>query len=172
MNGFRKVDPMALAGNVFDMLDREWMLVTAGNMSRYNTMTASWGMFGFLWRKPVATIFIRPQRYTYNFVEENGAFTLSFFGTKCREALNICGTKSGRNIDKARETGLTPIGTPNGSVSFLEARLIIDCNKLYSDDIIPERFESNEIPESIYPQRDFHRFFIGEIAGCYERVAK
>lgn len=172
MNGFRKIEPMALTSNVFEMLDRDWMLITAGDMLKHNTMTASWGMFGFLWRKPVVNIFIRPQRYTYNFVDESNHFSLSFFGTKYREALNICGTKSGRDIDKIKEANLTPIQTPNGTVSFLEARLIFDCVKLYSDDIVPNCFNDNQVPLSIYPQNDFHRFFIGEIVGCYERVAK
>lgn len=85
------------------------MLVTAGNAEKFNMMTASWGGLGFLWNRPVAFVFIRPQRYTFDFVERNEGFTLSFFGEEYRKVLQLCGTKSGREIDKVAETKLTPL---------------------------------------------------------------
>ena len=94
------------------------MLVTAGNAEKFNMMTASWGGLGFLWNRPVAFVFIRPQRYTFDFVERNEGFTLSFFGEEYRKVLQLCGTKSGREIDKVAETKLTPICNSIGKYGF------------------------------------------------------
>lgn len=168
LENYRTISPFVLGGNIFSMLDKEWMLITAGSTESFNTMTASWGMFGILWNKPVATIFIRPQRYTLEFVEKQNVFTLSFFGKGHRDVLNFCGTKSGREHNKPMETGLTPVITPKQGIAFAQARLVVDCVKLYNDKIVPEGFESKELPTSIYPKDDFHSFFIAEILGCYE----
>jgi flavin reductase (DIM6/NTAB) family NADH-FMN oxidoreductase RutF len=145
IKGFEEIDAKSLSGNVFDMLDDDWMLITAGTSQHCNTMTASWGGFGILWHKPMAICFVRPQRYT----------------------LHFCGQKSGRNVDKIKETGLITLETPNKAIAFEQARLIIECRKVYSDDIKPEKFLAPEIIGHIYPSKDFHRFFIGEITGCY-----
>jgi flavin reductase (DIM6/NTAB) family NADH-FMN oxidoreductase RutF len=165
---FTELNPYKLNENVFKLLDVKWMLITAGTADKYNTMTASWGGLGVLWNKSVATIYIRPQRYTFEFVEKNSIFNLSFFDKKYKPALNFCGSKSGRDYDKAKETGLTPVITTNGCISFQEAYLSIDCNKIYADNIKPEAFIDKAIIEKIYPTKDFHRFYIGEIIGCYQ----
>lgn len=161
------IDPYKLNENVFDLLDVKWMLITAGNPDSFNMMTASWGGLGVLWNKSVVTIYVRPQRYTYKFVEENAAFNISFFDKKYRSALNFCGSKSGRDYDKVKETGLTPVITPKGNISFQEAYLSIDCTKLYADDLNPDKFIDKSLIEKVYPSKDFHRFYIGEITGCY-----
>src|SRR5574344_709569 len=101
-----KINVKELNDNIFDTIGKEWMLVCAGNKEKFNMMTASWGCLGWLWNKPVAVVFIRPERYTYGFVEDNARVTLSFFGQECRKALQICGTKSGRDCDKVAEAGL------------------------------------------------------------------
>ena len=75
------------------------MLVTAGTKEKFNTMTASWGGIGWLWNKPVAFVFIRPERYTYEFVEKNDYLTLSFLGEENKKIHAVCGSKSGRNIE-------------------------------------------------------------------------
>lgn len=103
-----RIDPARLAENFIELIGREWMLVTAGSPEKFNTMTASWGGAGFLWNRPVAFVFVRPERYTYEFMERETCFTLSFLGHGDREAYRICGSKSGRRIDKAAEAGLTP----------------------------------------------------------------
>ena len=107
---FSRIDPKELDQNVFSMIGEQWMLVTAGTAERCNTMTASWGGLGVLWGKPVATVYIRPQRYTLEFVEREDCFTLSFFGEEYRKALALCGSKSGRDVDKVKECGFTVAG--------------------------------------------------------------
>jgi flavin reductase (DIM6/NTAB) family NADH-FMN oxidoreductase RutF len=161
------ISPYELTDNPFDLLDRQWMLVTAGSTEAFNTMTASWGGFGILWNKPVAFVFIRPQRHTFRFAEEHSGFTLSFFAPQYRKALEFCGSKSGRDYDKPKATGLTPVSTPANGIAFQEARLILDCQKLYADFIKAENFVERAIIDRVYPGNDFHRLYVAEIVGCY-----
>ncbi len=168
LKNFDSVDPFTLKENVFDMLQDEWMLITAGDDKEFNTMTAAWGSFGILWRKPISMIYIRPQRHTFKFTEQHDTYTLSFFGhNNFRKELSFCGSKSGRDYNKPKETGLTPVITPAGYIAFQEARLIVDCRKMYADFIKPENFTDLAIDQSVYPTKDYHRFYIGEITGCY-----
>ena len=165
---FKRRSLSLLNENVFDMLDKEWMLITAGTTQKFNTMTASWGGFGILWNKPVAIIYVRPQRHTYGYTETNDIFTLSFFGHgSMREALSFCGSKSGRDFDKPKETGLVPTVTSENGVAFEQARLVFDCRKLYADDIKPQNFIDVGIDSKVYSAKDYHRFYIAEILGCY-----
>jgi flavin reductase (DIM6/NTAB) family NADH-FMN oxidoreductase RutF len=161
------IDPYKINENVFDLLDNKWMLITAGTAEHFNTMTASWGGLGVLWNKSIVTIYIRPQRYTYKFVEENPSFNISFFEEQYKPALNVCGSKSGRDLDKVKEAGLTPVITPKGNITFQEAYLTIDCRKLYADDLKSDNFIDKRIIDKTYPTQDFHRFFIGEIVDCF-----
>lgn len=129
-----------LTENFFEAIGKEWMLVTSGSKEKFNTMTASWGGIGFLWNKAVAFIFIRPERYTYEFIEKNDMLTLSFLGSGNRSIYNICGSKSGRDTDKIKESGLLPLTTPDGNVTFEQARLTLECRKLYGQLLSPEHF--------------------------------
>lgn len=155
-----------LSDNVFKLLDDDWMLVTAGSADSYNTMTASWGCFGILWNKPIAICFIRPQRYTLEFVNRADTFTLSFYPEEYRNALNFCGSHSGRKTDKVEHMGLKPVFTETGSVYFSQARIVLECKKLYADGLNPANFIKPRLVNEIYPQNDFHHFFIGEIMNC------
>lgn len=159
---FQKINPKALDKNVFSMLGDQWMLITAGTPERCNTMTASWGGLGVLWNKNVATCYIRPQRYTLEFVEQSEHFTLAFFGEEYRKSLSLCGSKSGRDLDKVKECGFTVAAGAGNAPYFEEAELVLVCRKLYWQDIDPAHFLTPEI-EKNYPQKDYHRMFIGEI---------
>lgn len=161
-----RINIKSLPDNVFKLLDNDWMLVTAGNLDSYNTMTASWGSFGMLWNKPIAVCFIRPNRYTLEFVNKSDFFTLSFFEEKYHNILSFCGGHSGRNTDKAALTGLSPVSSEYGSVYFSQARIVIECKKLYADSIKPDNFIQTSLIKDIYPQQDFHHIFIGEIKNC------
>jgi flavin reductase (DIM6/NTAB) family NADH-FMN oxidoreductase RutF len=165
---FSIIKPESIEDNLFKLIGSDWMLVCAGKPDNYNMMTASWGFAGVLWRKHVAVAFIRPQRHTFGFMESNAYYSLSFFGEEHREILNLCGTVSGRDLNKMDIEGLTPLETPLGNVIFEEARLVFECRKLYYDDIKPELFQAFEI-EKIYPTKDYHRFFIGEIVNVWKK---
>lgn len=159
---FEKIDPKALDQNVFSLIGDQWMLITAGKQDQCNTMTASWGGLGVLWGKPVATVYIRPQRYTLEFVEREDTFTLCFFGEQYRKALALCGSKSGRDVDKVKECGFT-VATAEGAPYFEEADLVLVCKKAYWQDMDPTHFLDGEIDSKWYPGKDYHRIFIGEI---------
>jgi len=163
MNKFTEINPLQLNESAFRIIGKEWMLITAGDMENWNTMTASWGGMGELWFKPVVFTFIRPTRYTREFVEREEVFTLSFFDETHRKALNFCGANSGRDCDKAAETGLTPFATGGGSVAFEEARLVLECRKMYFQDIQPEQFLDESIDSKYYPEKDYHRMYVGEV---------
>lgn len=165
---FIKIQPQNINNNPFKAIGEDWMLITAGNLDSYNTMTASWGGLGVLWGKNIAFCVVRPTRYTYEFMEKADTFTLSFFTNKYKKALGFCGSHSGRDCDKAKETGLTAAETDNGSVYFSEARLVLECRKLYFDDINPENFIDPEI-DSNYPKKDYHRMYVGEIVNVLKK---
>ncbi len=165
---FQIIDPKAMTANPFALIGDQWMLVTAGKPGKVNTMTASWGGLGVLWGRPVATIYIRPSRYTYGFLEQEGVFTLSFLPESQREALRLCGSKSGRDIDKVKACGFTPIEDETGAVYFEQAELVLVCKKLYYQDILPEHFLDPSIAKD-YPNGDYHRLYIGEILRVLEK---
>ncbi|MDR1862723.1 MAG: flavin reductase [Treponema sp.] len=161
---WRETNIREFPGSPSERIGTGWMLITAGDGAGWNTMTASWGGLGVLWGRDVAFMFIRPSRFTYQFANSSPLFSLSFFDESHRNALNICGAKSGRDIDKAAEAGLTPIvfGV-TGAIGFKEAREIIVCRKLYTHDFDPAQFLDPTSIEKNYGGKDYHRMFIGEI---------
>jgi flavin reductase (DIM6/NTAB) family NADH-FMN oxidoreductase RutF len=165
---FTAVPVFKIQENVFDLIGKQWMLITAGKKDSYNTMTASWGGFGFLWNVPVVFIFIRPQRYTYLFTEANTTFTLCFFEDEFKNILTYCGSHSGRDVDKVKECSLTAAETEHGSIYFEQAKLVLECTKLYYDDIDPAHFIEPGIQRN-YPENDYHRMYIGKVIKCLVR---
>jgi flavin reductase (DIM6/NTAB) family NADH-FMN oxidoreductase RutF len=166
MREFTEITPDRLDENVFNIVGEEWMLITAGRADKFNTMTASWGTLGILWHKPVAICFIRPQRYTFEFAESSEYYTLSFLEPGNREILQFCGTRSGRDTDKIRETGLVPRSTRLGNVYYEQCRLVLECKKLYADRLKEDSFIIPELIGKNYPKKDFHKFYIGELISC------
>ena len=168
MTRFMEIDPHELTDNVFRLIGQNWMLVTAGEREAFNTMTASWGGLGVLWNSPVSMIFVRPSRYTYEFIEREREYTLSFFGPEEKRALQICGSKSGRDIDKVKETGLTPL-FDQPAPYFEQARLVLICRKLYTHDLDPAAFLDPAIMGS-YKNGNYHRMYVGEIVKALQPV--
>ena len=159
---FREIKIEELQFNPFTKIGKEWLLITAGDEKKHNTMTASWGGVGVLWGKNVVTTYIRPQRYTKEFVDAQDVFTITFFGENCRETLALCGKVSGRDGDKIKEAGLTPYFV-DGTTAFEEAEMIFVCRKLYADEIKPEKFIATENDARWYPEKDYHTMYMGEI---------
>ena len=159
---FRKIRPEEIDQNLFSMLNDQWMLVTAGTPEHCNTMTASWGGLGVLWRRNVAMCVIRPQRYTKEFVESHDCFTLSFYPEEYKKALSLCGSKSGREIDKAEETGLIPV-FDQAAPYFEQASLVLVCKKLYAQPMDPAGFVDKALDSRWYPDKDYHKMFVGEV---------
>lgn len=180
MSNFKHIEPTELTDNTVKLIGNDWMLITSAKDTEnlicgtdYNTMTASWGGMGVLWGRPVVFVFIRPQRHTFGFTEENDRLTLSFFDESHRSALSYCGKFSGRDVDKAKECGLTPDTDRNEAgraVWFDEARLVIKAKKLYADWIRRESF-TDDSPMSAYANGDFHKMYVCEITDVLVKEA-
>lgn len=166
-----KIEATDLPDNVVDLIGKQWMLVTAGNRNSYNTMTASWGAIGYMWGKPATFIVVRDTRHTYRFLEREASFTLSFFSEEHRGALRICGTKSGRDTDKVAEAALTPLETPTGLMSFKEARMIVECKKMFVQEIdtanLTEPYKEKVIKDFYTKDTAKHEQFISEITNIW-----
>ncbi|HRY28907.1 MAG TPA: flavin reductase [Elusimicrobiota bacterium] len=160
----KEISPADIRVNPFKLFGSDWTLITAGTKKSCNTMTASWGGFGVLWDKNVCFCFVRPVRHTYQFLEKNDRFSLSFFDEKYRSALNYCGSNSGRDTDKIAGSGLTPV-EEFGTVYFKEARLVVICEKIYFEDFDPKNFRDPKIA-AFYPLKDYHRMYLGGIVTC------
>lgn len=148
--------------------DEQWFLLTSGDFSKndYNTMTVSWGSLGIIWNKPFAQVVVRPTRYTYGFMEQFDSFTLSAFSDTYRKALNLLGSKSGRDGNKIAESGLTPSASSIvAAPHFAEAELVFECRKIYWDDFEPTHFLDPAI-HKLY-RNDYHRIYFGEILGVF-----
>lgn len=164
-----KLNPITDFGN-------DWMVLTAGNKENgYNAMTVAWGQLGSLWergshsnRLPTAICYVRPGRYTKEFMDKEDFFTLSHFGSAHKKALAYLGTHSGRDGDKIKCTGLTPIFA-DGVTYFEEAETVYICHKLYHAPLVPDGFTDKGLIDFNYPERDFHEMYIGEIVKILTR---
>ncbi|MBQ7596473.1 MAG: flavin reductase [Clostridia bacterium] len=163
----KRISPCEIKENAVKLISQDWGLLSAGNKDAWNTMTVSWGMIGELWGKDVAAVFVRPQRHTKKFIDENEYFSLCFFNEEYKDALKICGSKSGRDIDKAAATGLVPRFDEN-AVYFEQAKLVVICKKISSREMSPQSFADESINNN-YPAGDYHTTYIGEIVTVLEK---
>ncbi len=160
----KEISPVNITDNAVELIGHKWMLITAGDRESFNLMTASWGGIGFMWGKPVAFVVVRPNRYTYEFIEKKEYLTLSFMGEEFRSALRVCGTTSGRNGDKMAAAGLSPIVTEMGNVAVEGADLVLECRKLYSDALKESGFVDKSCLEKWYAEDNpLHRMYVVEI---------
>ena len=157
----KEINVRELKDNFVKMISDDWALLTAGTKDDFNTMTVSWGGIGELWNKDVCFVFVRPQRYTFEFMEKNDYFSLSFFGGEYKKELGICGSKSGRDIDKMAETGFTPVDLDK-AVGYQQAKVNVVLKKLAFQDMKPDGFLDENIMKN-YANNDFHRVYVGEI---------
>lgn len=170
MSDFKRVAPEKLTGNFIDRIENKWALLTVTRPDgSYNTMTVSWGGIGYLWGRPVCFVFVRPQRYTHEFSESADRFTLSFLPDAHHDKLVYCGKVSGRDGDKVKQCGLTPVRT-DGYTYFAEAEQVIAARKIYADELKEGGFLDPAILASCYPQKDFHTVYVCEITGAVESV--
>ncbi len=147
--------------DVFSIFEDDWALVTAGTEGAYNTMTIGWGGLGTLWSRPAATVYVKKNRYTHDFMEKNNWFTVSFFPPEYKKALGILGSRSGRDGDKVAVAGLTPVYLDD-AVTFREASMTLLCRKMYAHD-----FDADAVPadvkEDYYGTEPVHTMYVGEV---------
>ena len=161
--GFKEIKVSDINENFIKNIGDEWMLITAGNKDAYNMMTASWGFAGVMWGAPMAIAAVRPQRYTIEFMKKQEYFTLSFYGDN-KSIHAVCGKESGRDVNKTEKTGLAPLfDDETDAPYFNEARLVLICKKVYTQDLEKSGFLDNSINEKWYPNEDYHTMFYGKI---------
>ena len=159
--------------DIFKLFDDHWALLTAGTPDDYNTMTISWGSLGTIWAprgngRQIATVYVKPSRYTFGYLEKSDYYTISFFPESCRKDMAYLGSHSGRVEDKLAATSLTPVEKSNGTMGFEEATLTLVCHKLYSDAFKKEGIPA-DIVQAYYDGDEPHHFFIGEIVDFDEK---
>lgn len=160
-----QIELEALQVRTHHLWAKQWLLLTAGDFAsgKFNTMTVGWGSLGTMWGDPMAQVVVRPGRYTYQFMERYDTFTLCSFPKAYQKALALLGSKSGRDGDKIAESGLTPeAATVVAAPCFAEAELVLECRKIYAQDMDPNGFLDGSIEEN-YPQNDYHRIYFGRI---------
>jgi flavin reductase (DIM6/NTAB) family NADH-FMN oxidoreductase RutF len=156
--------------DVFGQFDKKWALVTAGDAECFNTMTISWGGLGTIWGKPVATTYVRTSRYTHEFLDKNEYFTISFFPEEYRKVLGVLGSKSGRDMDKMHDGGLTAktveVTKENGekaeTMTFEEAEVTLVCRKLFMQRLEPDNILDENV-KKFYASDAPHDAYIGEV---------
>ena len=157
---FKEIKAKDLGENFIKSIADEWMLITAGNEDGYNMMTASWGFVGEMWGNDTVIAAVRPQRYKMEFIDKNDYFTLSFYGDK-KDIHKVCGSLSGRDVNKTEMTGLTPVFSDN-TVYFGEARLVIISKKQYVAPLTEKGFIDKQILDKWY-NGDLHNMIFGKI---------
>ncbi len=164
---FKEIKPSDIRENFIPAVRDEWMLISAGDEKCHNMMTASWGFTGEMWGKDCAIAAIRPTRHTYTLTEQNDYFALCFMGDN-RECHKVCGSESGRDVDKVAKTGLTPI-FDCGTMYFEEARLVLIVKKMYADTLKPECF-TDKAADTKWYNNDYHKMYFGEIVKVLQKV--
>lgn len=162
MKIYKEIKPEELTESAFKLIGSDWTLITAEKDGKVNTMTASWGGLGIMWKKNVAYIVIRPQRYTKSFVDGAETFSLTFFDNSFKKQLSYLGSVSGRDEDKISKANLT-ITHDEQTPYFEEAKLVILCRKLFAQEFREESFIDSNVVDTCYPKKDFHTMYIAEV---------
>jgi len=163
----REVNVTELSIDVVNLWMNRWLLLTAGTITDCNMMTVAWGSIGCMWSKPFAQIVVRPQRHTRKYIEQSDSFTLCAFPEKHQKDLQTLGTLSGRDGDKLSKTGLTLKASKRVTApAYNEAQLILECRKIYYQDMDPHGFVDKTIQDN-YAANDYHRIYFGEILSVY-----
>ncbi|MBQ8923171.1 MAG: flavin reductase family protein [Lachnospiraceae bacterium] len=157
---------MEFKTDIFKTFDKKWALLTAGDKEKFNTMTISWGGLGTLWNKPVATVYVRTSRYTHDFMDNNDYFTISFYPEQYKKELGVLGSKSGRDIDKMNNSGLTA-EVLDKSMTFAEAEVTLVCKKLFKQELAVANMPE-DIADGLYSGDAPHDMYIGEVVEIIE----
>lgn len=165
----KTIDIDDLSESVSRLIGKEWMLITAGTAEKFNCMTASWGGLGYLWNKPVAFVFVRPNRYTREFIDREQSLTLTFMPERYRKDLVYCGRNSGRDVDKMAATALQPVTTESGLVTYRDARYVLECRKMFRAPLPQEGFlDWSEVYPAMYAEDNpLHLLYICEITAVH-----
>ena len=164
---FSKIEPTEITDNVFKIVGQDFTVITAGNESYFNSMTASYGGWGQLFDVPATWCFLRANRYTLEFIREEQSYTMCYFDDEYKDAVMYFGSKTGRDGDKMENNPLTGVSTPDGNIAYKEARLIIECKLMQITTVSPDDFylqKGREFVEGGFDEaKDYHKLVFGEI---------
>lgn len=158
---FEHIRPEEIPDNPFQLIGNDWMIISCDDGTRKNGMTASWGGMGVLWGRPVCFCFIRPQRHTFSLAENTNKFTFCFFDESHRQTLNYFGRVSGRDEDKIKTAGITPV-CEDGYLWYEQARLVVKGRKLYEDEIREGNFVDLSCLDT-YRKKDYHTMYVCQV---------
>ncbi len=163
------VDVRELSPEIARAMGGQNALLTAGNRTGCNTMTIGWCQTGRLWNLPVCTVYVRPERHTYGFMEAQAYFTVSVLPAEARSVMQLCGSRSGRDVDKVKECGLTLCYGAGDAPFFDQAESVLVCRKLYVQDMDPSCIVAGQekIGPFYGPAGGWHRIYTGEIVEAY-----
>ena len=162
------VDPKTLAPEVFRVFGANNALLTAGDRNGCNTMTIGWCGLGRMWNLSACTVYVRPERYTYEFMESHDYFTVSVLPESEKETMVLCGTKTGRDTDKFAACGLTVAYGAGDAPYIAQSEWVLVCRKLYAQDLKADCLTDRR-PETFYQGDGWHRMYIGEVVEAYTR---
>lgn len=173
-NSLVAIKPSEIKDNPIEMFHKDWAVIAAGSPDDFNELTVSWGALGASWgqQKPIAIIFVSPNRYTHKYLESHDTFSINIFPQEFKKIEAYIGSHSGRDGDKVAATGLEVSFTDNGTPVFPQSRLILECKKIYSHDLDRSKFSdtlietyNNRVFDGVQP----HTIYYGEIIGCWEK---
>ena len=153
--------------DIVSVFDKKWALLTAGDKDSFNTMTVSWGGMGTIWGKPVVTVYVRTSRYTHEFMDREGYFTVSFYPEEYKKTLGVLGSKSGRDMDKMNDSGMTAKEAA-GTMTFEEAEVTLVCKKLFMQRLDPSNIIDKDVCK-FYENDAPHDMYIGEIVDIIKK---
>ena len=166
---WQEIKPQNIDVNAVKLFANDWMLLSAGKDTSMNMMTIAWGALGELWGKPIVTVYVSTDRYTYKFLEENEYFTVTAFPEQFRDKLQYIGSVSGRDEDKVKGSGLTPEFTKLGNPIYKEANLAIECKKIYAEQLKKELMPLEQRQWYDEKKLGVHMMYIGEIVNVWKK---
>jgi len=171
---FKEIEPKNIPEDVFTLIGKDFAVLTAGKLSHYNSMVAGWGGWGILFSKPTTFLMLRSNRYTLELMRKEQSYTLAFFDNEYRDEVMQFGKQSGRDSDeKMRNTKLTAVETPEGNMSFKEAKLIIECKLVQVTTVSPDDYYTDEskkfVVDAQIETKDYHKVVFGEITKVWVR---
>ncbi len=166
---WQEIKPQNIDVNAVKLFANDWMLLSAGKDTSMNMMTIAWGALGELWGKPIVTVYVSTDRYTYKFLEDNEYFTVTAFPEQFRDKLQYIGSVSGRDEDKVKGSGLTPEFTKLGNPIYKEANLAIECKKIYAEQLKKELMTLEQRQWYDEKKLGVHMMYIGEIVNVWKK---
>jgi len=169
----KNVNYLSVAGEVMQQIKSKgaFLIAKSKDGEKINLMTIGWAAIGYMWSKPIMTVMVRKSRFTHHIIEKASGFTVSIPTDDLKEALNFCGTKSGRDVDKFKECNLTTIHAQKVETPIIDiSGFHYECKIVYKSEMNPD-FLCKEYREDVYADNDYHTFYFGEIVACYKTIS-